>query len=243
MPTREQVMEFIKEFLWASIRALDEAWISLYRLFLDYAHGVPRITDSNRLRGGAWRQRALEFQGALAVAIGCNPDDLEGQLDVLMRALYPAGTQRMNPIGIGFACAIACLGERFCGRRYVWRSDARIGKDVFPGLSGYRRKTVDIVALVQGTPYAALSTKWGIRHDRLRDAQEEANTYKLLCPSIKFFVVTNEFDSARLGKLLNYPGIDGVFHVRSALVRQAYRGAPGTPAGLRDLCELFPLLP
>ena len=88
-----------------------------------------------------------------------------------------------------------------------------------------------------------ISSKWGIRHDRIRDPQEEADTYKREEPSLRFFVVTNEFDNARLQKLLTYPTIDGVFHLRRELVRQVYMGMPNELAGLRDLTELFALFP
>jgi hypothetical protein len=121
--------------------------------------------------------------------------------------------------------------------------EAKIGVDVFPNLRDFRRKSVDIVALRQGSPFAVISNKWGIRHDRVRDPQEEADTYKREAPSLKFFVVTNEFDSARLRKVLTYPTIDGVFHVRRDLGWQVYGGMTDELANLKDLTELFVLFP
>jgi len=60
---------------------------------------------------------------------------------------------------------------------------------------------------------------------------------------LKFFVVTNEFDNARLQKLLTYPTIDGVFHVRRDLVWQVYGGMTEELAKLKDLTELFAFFP
>jgi len=243
MPTREEIMAFVRQLFDQWIRTADDGWLALYRLLLEYAHGVPRMTDANRLRRGIWRERAEGVEQALAEAIPCERREVSTHLDVLMSRLYPAGTQRMNPVGIAFACAVVYLIQRFATGTYEWRMEAKIGVDVFPKLTGFRRKSVDIVAFHQGRPSAVISSKWGIRHDRIRDPQEEADTYKREEPSLRFFVVTNEFDNARLQKLLTYPTIDGVFHLRRELVRQVYMGMPNELAGLRDLTELFALFP
>lgn len=222
---------------------LDNIWLALYRLLLDYAHGVPRITDSNRLKVGIWRERSKQIERALAAAMVCETRQVANHLDIFMRQLYSAGTQRMNPIGIAFACAVVYLLQRFSVGSYEWKMEAKIGVDVFPNLTGFRRKSVDIVAFHQGQLFAVISSKWGIRHDRVRDPQEEADTYKREVPSLKFFVVTNEFDSARLQKLLTYPTIDGVFHIRRDLVWQVYGGVNEELANLKDLNELLVLFP
>jgi hypothetical protein len=225
------------------IHTTGDIWVALYRLLLDYVYDVPRITDSNRLRGGIWRDRAKRVEQTLAAAMSCETRDVANRLDILMRRLYPAGTQRMNPIGIAFACAVVYLIQRFSAGSYKWKMEAKIGVDVFPGLIDFRRKSVDIVALYQDHPFAVISSKWGIRHDRVRDPQEEADTYKREMPLLKFFVVTNEFDSARLRKVLVYPTIDGVFHVQRGLVWELYGGMTSELANLRDLTELFVLFP
>lgn len=234
-------MVFVRKFLNRGIHTADDIWVAFYRLLLDYAHGVPRITDSNRLKRGIWRKRAQQVEQALAAAMHCQAEQVANRLDVFMRHLYPPGTQRMNPIGIAFACAVVHLIQRFSAGSYEWKMEARIGVDVFPNLTGFRRKSVDIVAFRWSNPFAVISTKWGIRHDRVRDPQEEADTYKREVPSLKFLVVTNEFDSARLQKLLTYPTIDGVFHVRRELVWKAYGGITDELADLKDLTDLFVL--
>ncbi len=250
MPTHEEIMAFVREILDQWIRAADDIdyiWVALYRLLLDYAHGVPRVTDSNRLKRGIWRRRAEQIERALATAMSCETQEVANRLDVLMKQLYPPGTQRMNPIGIAFACAVVHLIQRFSAGNYVWKQEARIGVDVFHNLKDFRRRGVDIVAWRRGDsqsdPFAVISSKWGIRHDRVRDLQEEADTYKREVPSLKFFVVTNEFDSARLQKVLTYPTIDGVFHVRRDLVWQGYGEMTNELVNLRDLTELLVLFP
>jgi len=246
MPTHEEIMAFVRQLLDRWIRTPADIWIAIYCLLLNYEHGVPRITDSNRLKSGAWRERALQVEQALTEALQCKPPTLEKQLDVLMRELYPPGVQRMNPIGIAFACAIVYLVQCFSPGQYEWKMEAKIGVDVFPNLTSFRRRSVDIVAFQQGTPStitAVISSKWGIRHDRVRDIQEEADTYKQQVPSLKFFVVTNEFDTARLQKVLTYPTIDGVFHVRRDLVWQIHGEVTDELANLRDLTELFSFFP
>lgn len=240
MPTHEEIMAFIRSLLDDWVSTPDDLWVALYRLLLDYIYDVPRITDSNRLKQGIWRERAKQVERALAAAMSCDPQEVEGRLNTFMRRLYPVGTQPMNPIGIAFASAVVYFIHRFSTGEYGWKIEAKIGSDVFPNLTTFRRQTVDIVATSQGSPYAVISSKWGIRHDRVRDPQEEADTYKRELPSLKFFVVTNEFDSARLQKLLTYPTVDGVFHVKRDLVWQVYGGPTHTLANLRDLTELLP---
>jgi hypothetical protein len=243
MPTREEIMTFVRQLFDRWIRTADDSWIALYRLLLDYIHGVPRITDSNRLKRGIWRERAEQVEKVLTTNIQCKNRELEKHVDVFIRKLYQPGIQRMNPIGIAFACAVVYLIQRFSTGKYEWKLEAKIGTEVFPNLTGFRRKSVDIVALHHGVPFAIISSKWGMRHDRIRDPQEEADTYKRELPSLKFFIVTNEFDSARLQKVLTYPSIDGVFHVRRDLVWQAYGGMTDELSNLKELTELFVLFP
>ena len=244
MPTREEIMRFVRQCFDQWIRTRDDVWLALYRLLLDYVHGVPRITDSNRLTGDKiWRSRAERVEQALAMGIPCNAQEVPNNIDALMRELYPPRTQRMNPVGIAFACAVVYLVERFSGGTYRCKMEAKIGVDVFPNLTGFRRQSVDIAIFHHDRLFAVISSKWGIRHDRVRDPQEEADTYKREEPSLRFFVVTNEFDSARLQKVLTYPAIDGVLHVRKDLVRQVYDRTSEELANLRDLTELFALFP
>lgn len=243
MPTREEIMAFIKKMLGDMILQKKDVWVALYCLFLDYIHSAPRITDSNRLKKGVWLDRAKTVENVLSEALKCETHEVVSHVDILMRQFYPPETQRMNPVGIGFACAIVYLIDRFAGK-YDWMMEARIGKDVFPNLTDFRRKSVDIVAFKKDKPYAVISSKWGMRHDRIRDPQEEAETYKKEVPELKFFVVTNEFDNGRLQHLLNWKTIDGVFHINRDLVLQLYgNDIHDGLIGLKNITDLFPLFP
>jgi len=167
--------------------------------------------------------------------------DVPSQVDLFMRTVYPPNTQRMNPVGIALACATVYLIDRFAAGKYTWKMEAKIGQEVFPTLTNFRRSTIDIVAFRDADPHAVISSKWGIRHDRIRDPQEEADTYKRHEPGLKFYVLTNEFDNGRLQHLLNYPAIDGVFHINKGIVWDVYGGNPPGLAKLKDITDLFPL--
>lgn len=243
MPT-EEIMACIRTCLDQWIQTKNDIWIALYRLLLDYIYEVPRITDSNRLKAGIWRERAKLVEAALAKELKYDASQVCQCLDTCMNKLYPPGTQRMNPVGIAFACSIVHLIDRFAGSKYTWKLEAEIGKDVFPNLKGFRRKRVDIVVFKNDNLYAVISSKWGMRHDRLRDPLEEADTYKKEVPSLKFFLVTNEFDHARLMKILTYPTIDGVFHINRDMVCKIYKGSTvQNLEKLRDIVELFDMFP
>ena len=146
MPTREEIMAFVSKMLDQWVFTVDDIWVALYRLLLDYVYDVPRITDSNRLKHGIWRERAKQVEHSLAEVMSCETQEVKNHLDVLMNQLYPAGTQRMNPIGIAFACAIIYIIQRFSSQSYTWKMEAKIGVDVFPDLMNFRRKSVDILA-------------------------------------------------------------------------------------------------
>lgn len=243
MPTREEILTFVRAFLDQQVHNPADVWVALYLLLLEYIHGVPRITDSNLLKQGIWRQRAFQIEEALARALLVEPAELSSRVNVLMRQLYSPGTQSMNPVGIAFAAAIVHLIQKFATGNYRWQMEAKIGRDVFLQLQSFRRDAVDIVAFRESEPFAVISSKWGIRHDRIRDVHEEADTYKREVPALRFYVVTNEFNTARLEKVLTYPTINGVFHVRRALVLQVYGEMPRGLGNLKDLTDLFGLFP
>jgi hypothetical protein len=244
MPTRDEILRFMTEQLARLVKTPADIWAALYLLLLDYSNDVPRITDSNRLKPGTiWHNRAKMVEQTLADATGYPQADLINNVDVFMRSVYPPGTQRMNPVGIALACATVYLIDRFAVGNYRWRMEAKIGRDIFPDLTGFRRSAVDIVAFKDDRPFAVISSKWGIRHDRVRDPQEEADTYKHHQPDLKFYVLTNEFDNGRLQHVLTYPTIDGVFHINKNLVWQVYGGNPMALASLKDFTDLFALFP
>lgn len=242
MPTREEIRVAVERLLAGWVRGPTNLWVPLYRLLLDYEHGVPRITDSNRLRRGIWRDRALQVETVLAQAIGCNERQVENHVDVFMRQLYEPRAQRMNPVGIAFQWAIILLCERFGGTGYNWQMEAKAA-ELFPRAESLPHERIDIAVFDSDGLYAIVSSKWGLRHDRIKDLWEEADAYKVQQPGLKFFVVTNEFDKARLAKVVSHRTIDGVFHIAPDLLRLTYAPWPAVLNPLRDLIELFPLFP
>lgn len=243
MPQRRDATEQIVKTLFDEWQTTpDTLWQSIYRLLLDYVHDVPRITDANRLRKGVWQQRAKQVEQILAQALKCSPNGVKAQVDILMRNHYATDVQRMNPVGNAFACSIVYAGRKFGNSVYRWAMEVPV-KDVFPILNEaeierLNRKALDIVIFKNDVVFAVISSKWGTRHDRLRDQHEEADFYKHHLPTLKFYVATNEFDSGRLQKLLRYPAIDGVFHVHNNLVNIVYSSLPEL-VNLKDFTDLF----
>ena len=87
--------------------------------------------------------------------------------------------------------------------------------------------SIDILALKDGLPRAVISSKWGVRHDRINEITNECPVYKAAALRMRtvlsFFVVTNEFDPSRLAKILADPCIDAVVHVHKV--------------GVTDVCD------
>jgi hypothetical protein len=109
-----------------------------------------------------------------------------------------------------------------------------------PGRSGAAK--IDLVALKGMLPVAFVSCKWSLRHDRINDITSECPDYKsaamrLRIP-LKYFVLTNEFEPARLLKLLSDPCIDGVVHVHKQAVVEVCK-MDGRLTAMLDLTELF----
>jgi hypothetical protein len=99
-------------------------------------------------------------------------------------------------------------------RAKVWFPGIRL-----PGAS--ENPAVDILAVKSGQPRAVISCKWTVRHDRVSDITNECPNYRsialrLRVPDFGYYVVTNEFYSSRLEKMLNDDCVTGVVHVHRA---------------------------
>lgn len=93
----------------------------------------------------------------------------------------------------------------------------------FPGRSSTPR--IDLLVTNKQIPCAIIMAKWSIRHDRLNDITNECPIYKSAYErvyrgqwksSLQYYVMTNEFDPARLNKILDDPCIDHVIHGHKA---------------------------
>ena len=95
----------------------------------------------------------------------------------------------------------------------------------FPGRSSTPR--IDVLVKKEHIPCAIISAKWSVSHDRLNDITNECPVYKAAYERIYrqtrrdrllFYVITNEYDPARLNKMLDDTCVDGVVHVNKTAV-------------------------
>lgn len=86
---------------------------------------------------------------------------------------------------------------------------------------------------------------YSVRHDRVNDVTSECPTYKQAFDLVygsqsnapmKFYVVTNEYDPARLSKMIDDHCIDGVVHVHKDAVTKVC-GLNGRLEELIDLAD------
>lgn len=238
MPKQSEYETVVRDVLKPFMDDPNAAWLGLYRLLLWYEHGVPHIMDADRLVDGIWRKRAQEVAKLLAQELNCSEVDLQSQVDLLVRSdIFDYPPQRNNVTGKGFVTAIFQLLRCFSAADYDFLPEGEIGKAVFPGVREAPRRAPDIVVSKNGMEVAVISVKWSIRHDRLKDSIDECDYYKRLRPSLKFYFVTNEFDPARLAKLMQSYCIDAVYHVHKALLDAL--GINGRVRNVRDLSELL----
>ena len=241
MPTRAQYEGVAREVLSPHLTNPSSAWRGFYELLMWFEHGVPHIMDGDKLEKPAWRARAKAVQNAIAADFGCRPGEVRLGVDRLIQSpIFKRPPQRHNPLGIGFVAGLFVALGRFSHDTYMFLPEGAIGTAVFRGISDAPRSRPDIVVVKAGKEIAVISAKWSIRHDRLKDLKDECNYFKTLMGSLKFYVATNEFDPARLNKLLEDYRIDGVFHVNRRLVVDVAK-VDGRLERLRDLSQLLSL--
>lgn len=222
------------------------AWLGIYQALLWYESTggtelLPHIIDADKLRqptykgdkakGGSrpWIERARRVHLYLCEKLGCSSSKVIQHFDLLMRSTGYEGLQRQNPLGIAFAELVAHVLRRFGSPQIANKTEVP-AHEVFPGVSLQSRSAnpkIDLVAFKAGKPVGIVTTKWSIRHDRLTDVIDEAITYKSAAMrtglKLPCCFVTNEFDPARLDKLLKAKVVDAVVHVNPELVTQVCR--------------------
>lgn len=178
---------------------------------------------------------------ALAHEFGCTEQQVPEQIDLLLKSpIFTKKPQRQNPLGIGFVTALFLSLGHFSSKDYKFLPEEAIGTAVFQGIKEAPRSAPDIVVTKGDAEIAVISAKWSLRHDRLKDVKDECNYFKTVKGSLKFYAVTNEFDPARLNKILEDYRIDGLFHVNRRLVVEV-ASVDGRMERLRDLSELLGL--
>lgn len=225
---------------------------------------LPHIIDADKLRPSsasrrratdkpsAWQNRAQSVEQYLAQELAIPQSDVHSKLDQLMRLPDYHGLQRQNPLGTAFAGLVVHVLNTFGSQRLQYVTEEAPAQ-AFPGITfpgRSRASRSDILATVEAVPHAVVSAKWSIRHDRLNDITNECPVYKAAYNRIYrgqqgnegllYFVITNEFDPARLTKALDDSCVDGVVHVHKAAVVEVC-GLDGRLDELMDLTDLVQL--
>jgi hypothetical protein len=245
---------------------LETAWLGIYQALLWYEpvnilgiRALPHIIDANNLRPppskkvGEWRKpkkwqiRAQAVERYIAEKLDCSLAEVESKVDRLMRSHEYAGMQRQNSLGTAFTGIVSAVLERF-GAKGIEYELERDAAHVFPGIVFPGRSSaprIDILATKQGIPRAVISAKWSVRDDRVNDITNECPVYKEGYNRIHrgrgdrlfFYVLTNEFQSGRLAKMLKDSCTDGVVHVHKPLVVEVCE-IDGHLASMLDLTDL-----
>ncbi|MGI0013595.1 MAG: hypothetical protein ACREBU_09165 [Nitrososphaera sp.] len=242
------------------------AWLGVYQTLLWYEpvswltfNSLPHIIDADKLRPASparkrtwsspsiWQKRAEAIDLYLAAKLECSLPEVPGKTDLLMKHPEYEGMQRQNTLGIAFAGLIKCILEKFGFVELAYETEVEATTIfpgiTFPGRSGTPR--MDVLVKYNNIPLAIISAKWSVRHDRLSDITNECPVYKAAYQRIYrqaqrnyllYFVVTNEYDPARLNKMLDDSCVDGVVHVHKAAVIEVC-GLNGRLERLIDLAD------
>jgi len=243
-------------------------WLGIYQTLLWYEpvnwvgfKELPHIIDADNLRPSnplrkakwtnpnAWQRRANAFHLYLSNNLNVTPDNVIKQVDQLLKHHDYRGMQRQNSLGIAFAGLIKEVLEKWGGQEisYQIEVDANtiFSGITFPGRSKAPR--IDLLAKQNDIPIAIITAKWSLRHDRVNDITNECPVYKTAYSRIYrqvsrrkllYYVITNEFNPARLKKVLGDPCVDGVIHVHKPGVLDVC-GLDGTLSGLIDLSDFM----
>ena len=217
------------------------AWLGIHQVLLWYEtldrYGIsnlPHIIDAAKLKPGKsgsmgtspniWQRRAQAAEKYLADNFGCEAAQVHTFMDRLMRDPSYQGIQRQNPLGSAFPILISHVLQ-LLGKSDIQYEREVTAQAIFPGVVVPGRSDnvkIDIVARSNGRLRAIMSCKWSLRHDRLNDISNECPTYKQAASwtrsTIDYIVVTNEFDPARLNKLLKDTCVDAVVHVHKPML-------------------------
>lgn len=220
-------------------KSADTAWLGIYEALLWYEPtaipgnaALPHIIDADKLRSPArrrptaaaarlnlWQRRAIAVEQYLAQQMSCQPGEVHRRVDRLMRRREYKRLQRQNPLGIAFSGLVHHALAAY-GTSHLSYDTEQMAQEVFPGITFPGRSkapAADILVRKGPLPRAIISVKWSLRHDRINDLTNECPSYKQAAAwgrhPLEYVVVTNEYDPARLGKVLGDSCIDAVVHV------------------------------
>jgi hypothetical protein len=170
-------------------------------------------------------------------------------VDRLMNQPNYVGMQRHNTLGIAFAGLVNHVLSTLGASGLTYETEVA-ASELFPNVQFSGRgltSRIDGVVRRGGVPVVVISSKWSLRHDRIKDAQNECAVYKaaydqIYAPAsgthLRYYLVTNEFNSARLLQLLNDECLDGVVHVHKTAV-VTVSGLNGRLVHMLDLADLI----
>ncbi len=266
MPSRQETVELASQLFQGAVYpeglCLEDAWLGIYQVLLWYEHvdwggyeALPHIIEADKLRPPArkrkagpekptvWQHRAAAVERYLADSLRCQAAGVLRHLDLLMGSPPYQGFQRQNPLGIAMAGLVKHVVERFGASGLECRLEVR-ADEVFPGIAMPGRSTtpsMDLLVLREERPRAIISTKWSLRHDRINDITNECPVYKAAALRLRlpldYFVVTNEYDPARLQKVVGDDCVNGVAHIHKPLVTEVCE-LDGRLDSLLDLADL-----
>ena len=208
---------------------------------------LPHIIDADKLRPATpakrnawprpkpWQQRAEVVNRYYAERLGLHVNRASQQSDLLMKHPAYQGMQRQNPLGTAFIGLIQHVLEKFGSKEIIYETEVEVNV-LFPGITfpgRSRAPRMDVLVTKSAKPLAIISAKWSLRHDRVNDITNECPVYKAAYQriyrqdqsgkSLLYFVVTNEYDPARLTKLLDDTCVNGIVHVHKPAVVEVCR--------------------
>lgn len=242
------------------------AWMGIYRALLwfekvkvhEYKY-LPHIIDADKLRRprgskkidrghlNAWQTRALKMADYLSMNFNIPYDNLSEDFGKLFKLPNWRGRQIQNPLGIGFVALVSHCLKRFVPTPWDFETEVA-AKSIFPDIKMTGRSKeprMDILGRLRGIPRVIVSCKWSIRHDRLGDVSTECTVYKSEAlrsrTQLSYYLVTNEFDPARLTKIQDDTCLDGVVHVHKPAVVDVCQ-LDGRLGRLFDLSQFFDIV-
>lgn len=163
------------------------------------------------------------------------------QIEQQARHFFTIGKKRMNALGEGFEDLVTILLQRVSGIPKI-HLHTRTGVSKLPGFSkgafrapgqrSNREPSPDIAITEESVTRLITTAKWSLRQDRLNQFASEFQSFqnrKVQSTELRYALITNEFDLARLGNVCRaIPTGQGgyvfhnIYHVALHLLREVH---------------------
>lgn len=189
--------------------------------------------------------RLLEGGGVAAEASGA----LAKRIETVSREFFTIGNKRKNALGEGFEDLLFLLLQRVA-KIPPQKLALRTPVSQLPGFRrsavqkaqrGAREPRPDIAIHDEGVTHVVVTAKWSMRQDRETQFQSEYTTYrrnKIQPTELRFALITNEFDIARLNNVARAipEGVGGyvfhnIYHINPELLVHTHDTRIGDVAG------------